>query len=417
MDYKKLSGVVVNAISQAMGAAYMTANPDIETGLQSSKITEIGRDLDEMHGFETFYNSIASQLARAEVVARAYSGDLASIMVKDDEYGYFMARYGFKLADIIDDPKWNLAENARAVDPVTDYSGLEHKYFDTKISGKCWVEGKGIMVPLTTPTDQIKEAFRSWDDMAAFISGVRATVANTVNFAITNYKHMLAQIGVGLTCGTALNSGNGTAIYLLDETDAAGITTADDTPESAINNAAVLEYALERMAETRDNMRVFSNAFSSGAIDTFTPESDGKLIILNKFEKSAKFKVKANTFNPSEIGIGDYETVTAWQGVAGGSRNPFNFRDVSTVAIAQDTTDIGNKYGLNLASGAFKKSYVVGLLFDRLALGVYPFKRKTTHSYTASGDFVNEFYHLLVNLIVDPRFNMVSFILDRKPTT
>ena len=93
------------------------------------------------------------------------------------------------------------------------------------------------------------------------------------------------------------------------------------------------------------------------------------------------------------------------------SDGDFNLETVSSVYISKNTAD--DKLGIGLKTAAYQHKYCVGLLFDYMALGICPFRERTTTSYTASGDFWNTFHFVDLNLLLDKRYNMVSFWLDR----
>lgn len=410
MKMKDVVSVVQTAVAQAMGAEFMEKQGNL-TGLASDKLVDIGTAIANAGTAETVFKGLITQLALLEVDARAYSGDLNSFMVKDTEWGGFVERVCYGLNTIVADPMWNIFEQNHTAGAYTphDYSTAEHQFYPASVSTKVFVEGKAIMTPISRPVDQLKEAFQSWEQMNSFLSGIAQAVRNTIEEGITSMRHMLAQNAIAFTTGT--NAGAGSAVYLLDLTDEMGLTTSNDTAEDAIKDADVLTFISQNIAETRDNMKIMSSAFNDGTVPTFTPTEDSKLILLNKFDKAVKFLVKANTFNKEDLAIGDYDTVTAWQGIAATGHTPFNLADCSTVAIAQNTAE--DKLGIGLNTAAYNRPYCIGLLFDKKAIGLCPYKRKVTGSYTAVGDFYNEFHHTLMNLLLDSRYNMVSFWLAR----
>ena len=125
MEIKKVYEVVQNALAQSMGTTYMEKTGEI-SGIASNKLVDIGVDVDESGNLDTFFKGLISQIAYIEVENRAYKGDMNSFMVRDTEWGGFVERVCYDLAEIVDDPKWNLAANAAAGN--VDYANLEDKY-------------------------------------------------------------------------------------------------------------------------------------------------------------------------------------------------------------------------------------------------------------------------------------------------
>ena len=85
-----------------------------------------------------------------------------------------------------------------------------------------------------------------------------------------------------------------------------------------------------------------------------------------------------------------------------GRANPYTSVDISA--------DANNKLGIGTSE--FKTSGVVGLAFDKMAMGICLEKIKMTSNYTACADFWNEFTHVLVNYLLDTNCNIVAFVLD-----
>ena len=74
------------------------------------------------------------------------------------------------------------------------------------------------------------------------------------------------------------------------------------------------------------------------------------------------------------------------------------------------SADANNKLGIGTSE--FKTSGVIGLAFDKMAMGICLEKIKMTSNYTACADFWNEFTHVLVNYLLDTNCNIVAFVLD-----
>lgn len=405
--------VVKTAASQLTGVTFTlsdgtpVASTDI-AALESFKVTDVGSYVvDPVSGdlvkasAETFFNALASVVSRIEVNSRAYSGDLNDFMIKDSEWGGFIERIHFDLANIVDDPKWNLARNAGATPPKVDYADEDHRFYGIKALAKLYREAVPLLTPISLPTDQMYEAVRNEAEMQAIVNGIQASARNTVTLGIQSIRHMLAQSAIAVSIAHT-----GTAINLLARYQ----SDTGDTSVTVSNwqsSPAFIAHSLEIIAETRDNLRTFSTAFNDHSVPVFTDEDQSHLILLNKFDKLARFRVKANTYNKEDLAVGSYSTTTSWQGInAGSGAADFDFASVSKVMIAADAD---NKLGIG--TSAFSQSGVVGLLFDRYALGISPYKRKVTSQYTAIADFLNQFHHTLVGTMLDATYPIVAFYI------
>ena len=385
--------VVQQAVAQAVGETYMAQTGQL-SDLPSYKLADVGNAVfDAQGGVDLVTKTLVDAMGEFECEVRPYEGDLSSIMVKPMEWGGFIERAYIDLATIVDDPRMNLVNG-------TSYD--DHVYYAPSVQAKIYQEAKGILTPYSITEDMLKTAFTGWNQMEKFIGGIRANASRTIEAGINSMKHMLVQCGIATSV-----SGTSTAIHLLTDAIADGIVAAGTTAPEALQAPEFLCYALERIADTRDNMKVLSTAFNNGSIPTNAySDADTKLILLNKFEKACKFRLKSKVFNRDELSIGDYDRTAAWQGHDNGS-GKFGLQTVSSVKIAADA---GEKLGIG--SSAFSQDYVIGFAFDRLALGLCPFNRKVTSSYTAISDHWNTYHHLYCNALLDANYNMVAFVVD-----
>lgn len=410
MEMVNVQDVTRQAAAQMSGVTWTLSDGTTTTtdiaALDSFDVVDVGKVVvDPSTGevirgtAETFLQAAISLIARMEVESRAYTGDLKDFMVKDSEWGGFLERIYFSLTDIIDDPKWRLMENWK--NGKKNYAHEENGFYPIPAQAKVFQEAKGLLTPISKPTDQLKEACRSWEDMQAFLTGIEAAVRNTLELGLQSLRHMLAQDAIAVSMAGTQTAINLLAMYNND-------TGNSLAAANALQDADFLTYALQVISETRDNMRTFNVAFNDGTVPTFTDEEYSKLILLNKFDKAARFKVKASTFNRDDLAVGPYTTTTSWQGYNDGGIGTVNF-DFDSVSKIMISADANEKLGIG--SSAFTATGVVGLLFDRYALGICPYKRKVTGNYVAFTDHFNEFHHVLVNMILDTKYPIVAFYI------
>lgn len=405
--------VIKESASQATGVIWTLSDGSTVTSpeiaaLKSFEVTDIGRNVfDPTTGdivkntLESWSKALVTVISRIEVLARAYKGDLRGLMVKDSDWGGFVERVSWELADILKSPKYNLMANYEA--GKKEYSKEELGFYPIKAHAKVYDEAVPIYTPFSIPIDQLREACKNEAEMSSIIGGIRAAARNTVELALQSIRHMLVQSGIAVSM-----AGTGTAINLL----AAWQDETGDTTEVTVSNwrtkPEFVAFCLEKIAETRDNMQTFGTAFNDGTVPVFTDGEYSRLIVLNKFDKLARFGVKASTFNEKNLAIGEYETTTAWQSWNGGSSVPkYDFETVSKVMVAADSE---NKLGIG--TDAFTANGVIAVLYDYYAMGISPYKRKTTTQYVAVGDYVNNFATVLCGTMLDTTYPIVAFYID-----
>lgn len=412
--------ILIDTIAQTMGDDFQPLiNPDTQqpisneafAALDSQALADIGKAVTGETTITNLVNGLISRLGKHEIEARGLDDFLPSIDVDPQEWGGFMERTRVGLGEILDDPMFSKTAG-------TSYAELEHTYFGQDVQSRIFEEGKPIMCPISIEREMLKDAFLSWDKMDEYISAKQTKIQATLTLALMALKRGL------VNCGIARSDVTGTAVHLITDAVADGVleqiaapTTQDPsamrnpTFKEAIQNPLWIAYCLERIADVMGYMRDPSTAFNDGSMPTWANEKP-RLILLQKFVNRAKFGVKANTFNPDQIGIGKYDTINSWQAIedvdAGTSVHTYYDLDtLSSISIKADATN--QKIG---QAGAYSQSGIIGFAFDRKAIGLGLMRNKVTSSYTGSADFWNMWHHALYNAVFDPSYAMVAFIAD-----
>ena len=414
-----------DAIAQTMGADYMPLiDPDTHlpisndhlAALSAEKIADIGRAVTGEDTINSFANNLIAVIGKHIISARLYTSKLPSIYVDTYDWGGFVERTRVGLGDIISDPMYNKTVGQ-------SYAELEHTYFGQEVNSKIFDECKAFMCPVSIERNELTEAFQSWDKMDEFISAKLRMVQSTINLGLAVYEKML------VSCALAVSDANtNTAVHLISEATTAGIlpqvevtpatnpaTYRNMTWEEARYSAYSKDFGafcLRRIKETRDYMLEPSKAFNDGTVPTWCEELPN-LIMLNDFATDMEFNVKADTFNPEYLGVGQFDKIVSWQAskkITSGTPDVVeNFTPdvLSAIYIAADAN-----HKLGIGTSAYHKAGFVALLFDPMGIGMCLRRTKVTSSYTASADFWNTFNHTLVNYILDTSYAMVAFIMD-----
>lgn len=393
MDIKNIHSVIVNAVSQFMGAEYMTAaNGDIKP-LDTPLIVDVGKQATAADaGLDNLFKAMVTQIGILDIQNERYQTELPSMFIKNFEWGGYLERVYFDPLDTFNDTMYNLTAGH-------DYSTAEHTYYAPKIKAKLYTEAKPIVTPISRTYDQIKDAFTGLEQLESFLAGVAMEVENTNNLVLDTLAHALVSAGIAIS-----DKATNTARHLLTEMKTRGIMANDATADDVLKSEAGLAYCYKEIAKTRKYMTRRTTAFNNGSIPVFSNTIHAA--ILSDFIKSAEIYLKRISFDNSVTTFGDYDEVTMWQGNAAFG-NKFTFENVSTLCINPDPDD-----KLGIGSDIYNPSYCIGLLYDWRAIGICPYREKVTSNYTASGDFWNTYNHLLVNHIIDANYSMVAFFLD-----
>ena len=381
-----------SALAQAMGGEYMTKLGTL-SALPVDKLVEVGKDiLDTDNTVEKFTKALVSVIGTYELINLNVKDEFSDLYVGTMEWGGFLERAYYGLAEFIEDPMWNTV-NGRS------YADIEHKFYQPSVSAKLFNECKAGMIPISIQIDILKEAFRDFDTLNRYVSGIHASISNTIKMIKKAYARMLVSTAIAESV-----KATNTAVHLLTEAKERGIIAESVTAEQALNNKDFLAYASMRISTVRDYMKVESTKYNNGSV--IASADNVSLKILTEFEKTLRYELRADTYNEKLVSLNEYESVTSWQGVTDGT-NAFNFENLSKIMIKADAN---NKLGLGTEDVTINNC--IGVAFDKRAVGFTFDKMKITSNYTSCADFWNEFTHIWVNTIVDTNCPIVAFILD-----
>ena len=392
MKFEDVINLTQSALAQSMGGEYMTKLGTL-SALPVEKLADVGKDvLDTDITVEKFTKAIVSVIGNFELINLNVKDEFSDLYIGTMEWGGFLERAYYGLAEFIEDPMWNTVNGK-------SYSDIEHKFYQPTVSAKIFNECKAGMIPISIQRDVLKEAFRDFDTLNRYISGIHASVNNTIKMIKKAYSRMLVSTAIAESF-----KATNTAVHLLTDAKASGIITPETTATQALTNKEFLAYASMRISTVRDYMRVESTKFNNGSV--IASADITSLKILTEFEKALRYTLRADTYNEKLVSLSDYESVTSWQGVTDGT-DAFNFDNLSKIMIKGDAN---NKLGLGTEDLTINNC--IGVVFDKRAVGFTFDKIKITSNYTACADFWNEFTHIWVNTIVDPNCPIVAFILD-----
>ena len=400
--------ITKSAIAQLTASGYMDAGYGI-TELNDTTIVDLGKKLNIQNGsiaenspVDVMYKALMSQIGKIVIDSRSYVAQLPSLFVDAINWGLFTEMVTYELSDVMVDEMWN----PNGFIPYSDTNGkkegeriasIEFGFYKPPVSAKIYKRNHGIMTALTVGREQMFTAFSSADEYSRFIAGLYNSIENTLQLKAEIYALMTVSMGI------AKARANKNEINLLQEYNT--LTSQSLTVDAYATNEDFQRYCLKRMADVKSNIMRFTSAYNNHEHITFASEPN--VILLNQFANALKFGVRANTYNEKLLGIGDYDTVNSWQAVTAGSKT-FDFETSSTISLTEASA---TEAGITTPATNKTIKHVVGVIYDRLAMGITLDKRKTTSQYSASRDTTNFFYHSLVNYIVNDNYPIVSFTI------
>lgn len=352
-----------------------------------SNVVDVGKELFTASDVDNYVKSLVNRIGKTIFVNRKYSGKVPSVVMDAWEFGSVLQKISADLPEATENESWEL-ENGASYDPNIFYKpSVSAKFFNSKVT---------FEVPLSFTEKQVKESFNSASELNAFISMLYNAVEKSMTVKIDSLvmrtiNNMIANTYDGDNTGVR-------AVNLLTAYNTAMGLTGDDvlTADKAITNKEFLRFASMQIALYADRLGTMSTLFNAGGKERFTPKDMLHIVLLSDFAEGAKIYLESDTFNKELVKLPTAETVPYWQG----SGKSYAFADVS-------------KINVQIANGNGKKdvtlSGILGVMFDRDALGVCNLDRRVTTNYNPKAEFFSNWYKFDAGYFNDLNENFVMF--------
>ena len=150
------------------------------------------------------------------------------------------------------------------------------------------------------------------------------------------------------------------------------------------------------MGTYADRLQSISTVFNVGGKERFTPKDMLHVVLLSDFAKAAQTYLYSDTFNRGDVLLPQAETVPFWQG----SGKNYDFASTGHIKVKES----GGK--------DVEITGVLGVMFDRDALGVCNLDRRVTTNYNAKAEFFNNYYKFDAGYFNDTNENFVVFFIE-----
>ena len=358
-----------------------------------SNIVDVGKELFTASDVDNYVKSLVNRIGKTVFVNRKYSGKVPSVVMDSWEFGSVLQKINADLPQATENESWELVDGT-SYDPNIFYKPtVSAKFFNSKVT---------FEIPLSFTEKQVKESFNSASELNAFISMLYNAVEKSMTVKIDSLvmrtiNNMIANTFDGDATGVR-------AVNLLKAYNTAmGLSSANVlTADKAITNKDFLRYASMQIALYADRLGTMSTLFNAGGKERFTPKDMLHIVLLSDFAEGAKIYLESDTFNKELVKLPTAETVPYWQG----SGKSYSFADVS-------------KINVQIAKGSTKKdvtlSGILGVMFDRDALGVCNLDRRVTTNYNPKAEFFSNWYKFDAGYFNDLNENFVLFYVADEP--
>ena len=387
MEVKQIYGYVNEAQREVLGE---------ESVLQEdlSNLVDIGEAILNANKYDAYVKALVNRIGKTIFVARVYRGRAPKVLMDAWEFGSILQKVSGDLPEASENESWEL-EHGESYDQDVFYKpSVEVKFYNSKTT---------FEVDMSFTEIQLKQSFTSAQEMNTFLSmlynevdksltvKVDALIMRTIDSMIV--ESISAQYG-----SSALTGVGGTkAVNLLAMYKAEVDSSSTLTASTCLYDKDFLRFASAKIMLYSNRMEVMSRLFNVGGKARFTPKEDQRIVLLDVFVTQSATYLDSDTFHNELVKLPNADVVAYWQG----SGTDYSFGQVSKIdaKLASDKTKSVTVDG------------VLGIIFDRDALGVANTDRRVTTHYNAKAEFYNNFYKHDASFFNDLNENAVVFFV------
>ncbi|MBQ1298071.1 MAG: hypothetical protein IIY21_28790, partial [Clostridiales bacterium] len=357
--------------------------PIVEEDLKN--IVDIGKTISDYNLYDNYVKSMINRIGRDIYVDRTYEGYAPDVLRDSWEYGSIMSKTRCKVFDAKANPAWALTAGTTV---------NQFEFNPPEVTQKFYNNATAWQIDCSFTDYQIRESFKSAADMNKFMS----MIENRINVSLTIYRDSLVMRTINNFIGEKLYASNGVVDLLAgyNATIASPITAAE-----ALYDKNFLRYAACEIKLWLDRFKAPSVNFNTEEDNvSFTPQEYAHLVLHSDLARRMEVYLQSDTYHDDLVKIGEYETVPFWQSQG----DNYQLAITSRIEIELGSSTTASKKAIN-------RNYIVGVLFDRDALGVLCEHERVNAAYNANGEYWNNFYKQDVRYFNDLAENGIVFVL------
>lgn len=394
MTLKQISTALNASIVPAIMGGDYTVNPDL------SNIVDLGTAISAMSAdqFKSYFNDFAAAV-KTYVDTRGYSPENLPLFVDSQEYGGILQSIKSDFVETRGSNLYSLVDG--------QYYNDVNKYFGTRFDNKIFEKDITYGYAKSIPNTMYKKAFMSADGVTQLVANIETMLENSIRRDISALEHNLLgslalngkKVDLVTVYNTMLTSGNvaQSAISGTSGADSVALDTGkmvQVTSDNCIYNKYFMQWAFETISNIVSAARFANKKYNDGTVSTWVTKEESILIFNSVFRNRAQ-AMKLNDPDGATV----YDT-------------PFwNTQTDNTVPTVTNSTHV--IYTDNgLETGNKSLDYVVGIYYDRRAVGYTTTPIPPRTSYNADGDFYNHFRDFNARYWVDTRNTAIVFTLN-----
>lgn len=377
---------LVNSATEQMLGETVVLQEDL------SNIVDVGKVVIDNDNVDNYVKKLVNHIGKVVFTNRLYAGSAPSVLMDSWEYGSILEKVSAEMPEATENDSYKLIDGQDYSPDVFYQPSVSAKFFNSKIT---------FEIPLSFTERQVKESFSNAAQLNGFLSMLTTAVENAMTVKLDSLimKTINNMIGDTLTNDLTVEdvlttSGTGVkAVNLLklynDEYD------KTLTKDKVLSNPDFIRYATYIMGLYSDRMQKISTLFNVGGKERFTSADRLNTVLLSDFEKASAVFMSADLYNRDGVQLPKHETVPFWQG----SGTTYGFSDVSRINVSTSSGNVVDVDG------------IIGVMFDKEALGVSNLDRRVTTNYNPKAEFYTNFYKFDAGYYNDMNENFVVFFV------
>lgn len=406
MNVKQIYQIINDVSSEVLGKTDIVQE-DL-TG-----IVDLGTEVFNQGAVDNYVKSLVNHIGKVIFVNRPYAGKVPSVLMDAWEFGSVLEKISADVPEAEENDTWDLEDKKSYDQDVFHKPTVTAKFFNSKVT---------FEVPVSITERQVKESFSNAAQLNGFISMIYAAVEKSMTIKadaliMRTINNMIAETvladakafgapaegdmtGADLSRASTARCVNLLKLYNDKHFPATGDGEPTPNPNAltaakAITDPDFIRFASYVMGTYADRLQSISTVFNVGKKERFTPKDMLHVVLLSDFAKAAQTYLYSDTFNRGDVLLPQAETVPFWQG---GGKN-YEFASTGHIKVKES----GGK--------AVEITGVLGVMFDRDALGVCNLDRRVTTNYNAKAEFFNNYYKFDAGYFNDTNENFVVFFI------
>jgi len=362
-----------------------------------SNVVDIGGKFSDIMGYDKFVNKLIDKVGRTIFVDKIYKGRVPKLLMDSWEYGSILEKIQVELPDATENDSWNLTDE-QTYNP--------NVFYQPKASVKFWNSKVTFEVSISIADRQVKSAFTSATNLSAFVSMIFNSVKNSITLKVDSLimRTINNMIAMTIIDDLTIEGDSGDEISIEENSGIKAvnlltlyneINVSELTQDKALTDKEFLRFSNMTIKNYVDRIKSFSTLFNIEKKARFTSDEDTRLVLLSLFDSASKTYLEADTFHKDLVALSNLDTIAFWQG----SGLEYSFEDTSAIKVTTSSEKVVETDG------------IVGVLFDKNALGVNNSNQRITNQYNAKGEFNNYFSKVDASYFNDFAENFIVFLI------